>query len=54
VIARVYHVDRSYSFLPDHQQARNQEAAGGEAPPAKFFAPLEKCVGHFLKLLDTV
>jgi len=27
-------------------QARNQEGA-----PAKFFAPLEKCVGHSLKNL---
>jgi len=31
-------------------QARNQR---GEAP-RKFFAPLEKCVGHCLKLLDIV
>jgi len=28
--------------------------AQGEKPPAIFFAPLEKCVGHSLKLLDTV
>jgi len=30
-------------------QARNQ---GGEAPPGRFFAILEKCVGYILKLLD--
>jgi len=33
------------------KQARNQ---GGEAPPRKFFSPLEKCVGHRLKRLDMV
>jgi len=27
---------------------------GGEAPPTKFSAPLGKCVGHNLKLLDKV
>jgi len=26
----------------------------GEASPRKIFAPLEKCVGHSLKLLDTI
>ena len=32
-------------------QARNQ---GGRSNPRKFFAPLEKCVGHSLKILDIV
>jgi len=32
-------------------KARNQV---GEAPHRKFFAPLEDCVGHSLKLFDTV
>jgi len=27
---------------------------GGRAAPRKFFLPLEKCVGHLLKLLDIV
>ena len=31
-------------------QDRNQ---GGRIPPRKIFAPLEKCVGHILKLLET-
>jgi len=30
-------------------QARNQ---GRETSPRKIFAPLDKCVGHTLKLLD--
>jgi len=30
----------------------NGEDAGGEAPPAKFFTPMEKGVAHALKLLD--
>jgi len=29
-------------------------ASEGEAPAEKYFAPLEKCVGHNLKLLDVV
>jgi len=34
-------------------QDRNQESRrGGLAPPAKFFDPLEKCVGHSLKILS--
>jgi len=33
-------------------QARNQ--GGGEAPLENFSPTLEKCVGHSLKLLDTV
>jgi len=32
-------------------QARNQ---GGVAPVENFSPPLEECVGHSLKLLDTV
>jgi len=32
----------------NNQQARNQ---GIEAPPAKFFTPLKKFVGHSLKML---
>jgi len=32
-------------------QARNQ---GGVAHPRKIYTPLEKCVGHCSKLLDTV
>ena len=32
-------------------QAHNQ---GGEDPPIKFLKALEKCIGHRLKLLDTV
>ena len=32
-------------------KARNQ---GGRIPPRKIFAPLEKCVGHSLKILDIV
>jgi len=28
--------------------------AGGASSPRNFFASLEKCVGHSLKLLDTV
>jgi len=35
-------------------QPRNQGGAGDETPPSKSFAPLEKCVGHSLKLLDIV
>jgi len=31
-------------------QVRNQ----GATPSGNFFAPLEKCVGHSLKLLDIV
>jgi len=27
---------------------------GGEAPPRKFFSPLEKCVPYSLKILDIV
>jgi len=27
---------------------------GDESPPRKFFTPLEKCVAHNLKLLDTI
>jgi len=30
------------------------KVAQGASPPAKLFAPLEKFVGHSLKLLDTV
>jgi len=33
------------------QQSRNQ---GGRNPLEKIFPPLEKCVGHNFKLLDTV
>ena len=33
-------------------QARCQGGRRGETPPRKFFAPLEKCVGSILKLLD--
>jgi len=42
-----------YFFLIISRPVTRREQ-GGEAQPAKFFAPLEKCVGYFLKLLDTV
>jgi len=35
-------------------QARNQGEQEGRTPPRKIFAPLEKCIGHRLKLLDIV
>jgi len=36
-------------------QARNQGGSRvGKSTHRKFFAPLEKCVGHILKLLDIV
>jgi len=36
-------------------QARNQgRRRGDEAPPRKFFAPLEKCFGQSSNLLDIV
>jgi len=36
-------------------QARNQGGARGTKPSLENFSPpLEKCVGHSLKLLDTV
>jgi len=36
------------------KQARNQGGRRGEKPPYKIFRPLEKCVGHGVKLLDVV
>ena len=44
---------RTHAFpvLIDSYQARNHGGAEGQIPPTKFFAhPLEKCVGHSLKL----
>jgi len=35
-------------------QARNQGCAGGAKPPRVIFVLLGKCLGHNLKLLDTV
>jgi len=35
-------------------QARIQGGSGGRSPTRNFFAPLEKCVGHNLKILDIV
>jgi len=35
-------------------QARNQMGAGGAKTLQIFSSPLEKCVGHNLKILDTV
>jgi len=40
--------------LYNDEQARNQGCAGGKPLPRKIFAPLEKCVGHCLELLDIV
>jgi len=58
VIARVYFVDRSYSFIPDHQQARNQGGAGAQSLACKIFRPPGKMcwtsfqtIGHSLKNL---
>ena len=45
--------DSRMSFQSYQTQARNQGAQGLK-PPKFFFAPLEKCVGHNLKLLDIV
>jgi len=36
------------------RQARNQWGRRGETPLENFSPPLEKCVGHRLKLLDIV
>jgi len=38
----------------DYDQDRNQGGAGERSPPRIIFSPLEKCVGHGLKLLDIV
>ena len=35
-----------------YKQARNQ--GGGEAPLESLSSPVEKCVGHNLKILDIV
>ena len=51
-----YLVDSIKVVAPCHvwisfNQARNQ---GGESPLQNFSSPLEKCVGHSLKLLDII
>jgi len=54
VIARVYFVDRSYFFLPDHQQARNQGnqgGAGGRSLACNIFRPSGKMGWTFLKTI---
>ena len=44
-----------YQGLVSENLARNQGGCrGGEAPSWKYFAPLEKCFGHSLKVLDVV
>jgi len=46
---------RKIEVNDDEHQSRNQgRRRGGEAPLEKFSLPLEKCVGHRLKLLDIV
>ena len=44
-----------FTYEMTTQQARNQgRRRGAKTPLEKFSPPLEKCVGHNLKLLDTV
>ena len=43
-------VSQNFAQKPWSHQTRMQ---GGKIPPKNFFAPLEKCVGHSLKQLDS-
>ena len=43
-----------WRFSPAACAGPQPEGRRGEKPPRNFFAPLEKCVGHRLKLLDIV
>jgi len=54
VVAKSKSFTASAIFVHDKSRSVTTGEQERQTPPAKFFPPLEKCVGHNLKLLDIV